>query len=107
LERAADRDRVAHPEGAAVVQADHVACHRVLAVRALARLELLRLREAERLAGARYHGVRSRLESARAHADERDPVTVTQVHVRLHLEHEAGEGMVDGVDGALLALACG
>jgi hypothetical protein len=108
LETLGRRHGVAHAQAATVVQADHVAGDGVFAVGRAPGHELLGLREPERLAPFARRSPPAGLEATRADAHERDPVTVPQVHVRLHLEHEARERMVGRVDRpAVLSRAVG
>src|SRR5690606_24620428 len=108
---AAERDvavrgqRVADAEAAAVMDADHVAGPRLLHGHTLLGQELLRLREPYVLSAARVAHDHTRLEPARTDADERDAVPVLRVHVRLDLEHEAGERCVVRPDDAVPGLA--
>src|SRR5690606_38316358 len=92
-------------EAAAVMDADHVAGPRLLHGHTLLGQELLRLREPHVLSAARVAHDHTRLEPARTDADERDAVPVLRVHVRLDLEHEAGERCVVRPDDAVPGLA--
>ena len=94
FEPAVCRERVADAQRAAIHHANHVARPRLLHRRTLARQELLRAGEPQRLAGAHMRHLKSGLEAAGADAHERDAVPVLGIHVRLNLEHEAGERRV-------------
>ena len=86
------RERVADAQRAAVDHADHVARPRLLDRAALARQELLRRREAHRSSRVRTCftciPASKRPEQTRTNATRS---RCLRVHVRLDLEHEAGE----------------
>ena len=82
---------IADVDGAVVVQADDVAGIGLLHRRAVAGHEGQRIGHAHFLAQARMVEAHARRIAPRAHAHEGDAVAVARIHVRLDLEHEAGE----------------
>ena len=98
---------VAHPQAPPVVDAHHVAGHRVVHRRALPGHELLGRGQAHRAPGARHIGVHPRLVASGADPHEGDAVPVLRIHVRLHLEDEAGEGAVHRIHHFAAALPGG
>ena len=99
------RERIGHAQVAAIEDPDHVAGPGLLDLGPLLGEELLRLGEPQRLAGAGKHGGHAGLEVSRADPHEGDPVAMPRIHVRLDLEHEAGEVGIGRIDGAPLRLA--
>src|SRR5690606_40113014 len=65
---------------------------------ALAAEELVRERQADRLARLRVDRAHVAPEAARADAQKRQPVAVVRVHVGLDLEYRRGERLGRGVD---------
>ena len=92
VERVADRER------AGVVQADDVAGEPLVEHRLVLPEHLRRAREQHRLFRPRVGHPHPALEPAADDANERHLVPVSRVHVRLKLEHEAGEALVRGLD---------
>ena len=104
LEVGARRHRVADLEDARVVDAHHVPGETLLDDAPLLREERGRVRQTRLLLRAHHLHLHAALEPPRAHAKERDAVAVRLVHVRLDLEHEGGERVAVGSDGAFARL---
>ena len=100
LEISGLRERIPDAEYAAIDDTDHVSRPRLLDAVALASHELLCRREAHGLAGPDVLHLDAGLEMAGTDAHEGNAIAVTRVHVRLDLEHEAGELGAGGLDGA-------
>ena len=97
-------ERIADREHAGVRQADDVAGERDVDRLAVGREQLHRAREPHVFAGAHVAHGHVALELAAAHAQERDAVAMARVHVRLNLEHEAGEAVVGRFDAVFLGV---
>ena len=91
---------VAGTQRGRVDQPDHVAGERLVHGRPVLAEHRLGVLGGERPAGGGVGQHHAALEPARAHPDEGDPVAVGSVHVRLHLEHQAGERRVDRPRGS-------
>jgi hypothetical protein len=89
---------VPDPKRSVVGNSDDVAGHRDIGQLPVAGEEGDRVVDGDRLADPRIVQLHSPLQSARADPDEGDPVAVVGVHVRLDLEHEAGDPRVRRVD---------
>ena len=105
LDALAFGEGVADAQVAAVHHPDDVARIRLLDRRALAGEELLRRGEADGLSGARLLHLHPRFELPRADTDKCDAIAMLRVHVRLDLEHEAGERLVGRLDDPEVRLA--
>ena len=98
-------ERVADREMPGVDEADDVARVGDVDRLAVAAEEPVRARRPERLpqpAVGHHHVLR---EAAGAHADERDAIAMARIHVRLDLEHKAGEALVGRVHDPRIARA--
>ena len=84
---------------------DDVARVRIVHPVAVARHEGDGVRRLHVLAGAHVADAHAPAIASRGHAQERDAVAVLRVHVRLDLEHEPAEPILDRGDGALLGRA--
>ncbi|MNF59915.1 hypothetical protein D3C84_415170 [compost metagenome] len=93
---------VADLDGAVVVQADDVAGVGLLQHLALAGEEGQRVGDLQVLLDPHVAHLHALLVLARADAHEGDAVAVFRVHVRLDLEHEAGELLLGGLDNAFV-----
>ena len=82
---------VADGEEPRIDQPDHVAGERLLDRLPVLTEEAVRAGEADRPAQARVEDLHVLLEAPGADPQERHPVAVSRVHVRLDLEDEAGE----------------
>jgi hypothetical protein len=92
---------VADIDGAVVVQADDVAREGSSGGLAVRGHEGERVGDAHLLVEAHVVHAHAAVVLARAQAHERDAVTMLGIHVRLDLEHEAGEFALGGLDLAL------
>ena len=99
--------RVADAQRPVVRDADHVAGHRVVGDVAVLAEEEDGAVDGQRLAGAHLVELHAAAELSRAEPQEGDPVAVVRVHVRLHLEDEAGDDVVARLDRAGGASAAG
>ena len=100
--RRADVERVADADVAADDHAHDVARERLVEHRALLAEDLVREVQRQRAPGAGVVDPHPALEASRADPDERHAVAVARVHVGLDLEHERGEVLVDGTQGAVV-----
>jgi hypothetical protein len=91
-------ERVADAERAVIGNADNVAGHRFVGQLAVVAEKEHRVGDADVLAGAHVAQLHAALERARRQAEERDAVAMVGVHVGLHLEHEAGDLRLAGID---------
>ncbi len=78
--------------------ADDVAGIGLLGQLAIARQEQKGRMDRDRLAGADLGELHAAAEAARAQPHERDAIAMLRVHVRLHLEDEAGNLVLVGLD---------
>ncbi len=101
----AGEEGVADPQRARVDQADHIAGVRGVDHGALGAEDGVRVLGCERAAAGGPGDVHAALEDAGADSDEGDPVAMGRVHVRLDLEHQAGELLADLAAAALGQLA--
>ena len=95
------RDGVARPQARRVDQADHVAGEGLLQRQPLLPEGLVRVPQRHRAPAALVMDLHPALEPARADPDVGQPVAVARVGVGLHLEHEAGEGVLDAHHAAV------
>ena len=98
---------VADVDGAVVVQADDVAREGFLGRAAIRGHEGERIGDAHLLVEPHVVHAHAARVLARAQAHERDAVAVLRIHVRLDLEHEAGELRLDRLDVALQRVSRG
>ncbi len=92
--------RVADAELAMVRHADDVAAPGLVRGLAVLRQKQHRVRDRHRLAGAHMLELHAAPEMAGAQPQEGDTVPMLRVHVRLHLEHDAGDGFLARIHGA-------
>ena len=93
---------VADLNRAVVVQADDITRQGALHEHALAGLEAQRIGDFHMLARAHMAHLHTFFIATRTDAQKRDAVAMARVHVRLNLEHKAGERGLGGGDAALL-----
>ena len=105
FQRFALGEGVADLDGAVVVQADDVAGIGLFDILAAVGLKGNRIGDLYALADAHMVHLHALVELARTNAHEGDAVAVGRVHVRLDLEHEAGELVFVRLHDALLGLA--
>src|SRR3546814_1657394 len=91
--------RVADAERAVIGEADDVAGKGLVGQLPVLGEEENRAVHRDRLAGRRLEQLHAPLEAPRAEPHEGHAVAVLRVHVRLHLEDEAGDGVMVGIDG--------
>jgi hypothetical protein len=95
LDGGVDVERVAHPHVGGVDQRHDVARERLVDRLALLTEQRVRVLGGERPPGRLVGHDHAPLEPARTDPHERHPVAVRRVHVRLHLEHERRERVVE------------
>ena len=95
LDLVVDIDRVADPEVVGVHEADDITGERLLDRLALLTGDGVCVLGRERLAGGLVGHDHAAIELARADPQEGNAITMRLVHVRLDLEHDAGERSVE------------
>src|SRR5687768_2392135 len=104
LDPLAQVQRVADPQITRVHQTDDVSWISHVDRLTIAPEQLMRVVESERPTTAGVRHDHPSFEHARADADERDPIAMARVHVRLDLEDETREGLAQVPDRAVLVL---